>query len=465
MRIIDIISSPWAIIPSKYAEICGIYARHLLGEKVDLAALEAKMGHPLQNIQQTEIYGSVAVVPVHGVLAKKANMLQKISGGTSMELISRDFNAAMESDQIKTILLDVDSPGGTVAGTELLSDMVYKARANGKKIIAVANETMASAAYWIASAADEIYIASSTSEVGSIGVVTEHTDTSEAQAAEGIKKTVIHAGKYKAVGHSNAPLSEDDKGVIQAHLDYTYSIFVNAVARNRGVSAETVLADMADGRIFIGQQAIDAGLVDGVSTLGELIAKYSNNVFSASETTNIIDYLEQDLSGTNANMTTINKAYLALNHADLLAEIQAEATAAVNVAEIQANAANTERERIASILNLPMASAHKDLIHSLAFDGKTTKAEAALALLDAESKRKDTLAASHKADGEALLAIAPSAVAEENVVAMDAEITGKGDEWDNSAELRAEFHNDRAAFDAYKRAIGGNLVRQATTKV
>jgi len=145
-----------------------------------------------------------------------------------------------------------------------------------KPVLALAEGTMASAAYWVGSAAEQIYLSSGTDQVGSIGVIMRQRDTSQAKAAAGIIDTEIVAGKFKNVGSDNGPLSDPDRAVLQDRVDQIYSVFVGDVARQRGTTVERVLSDMADGRVFIGQQAIDAGLADGVSTLDDLVAEVAD---------------------------------------------------------------------------------------------------------------------------------------------------------------------------------------------
>jgi len=130
---------------------------------------------------------------------------------------------------------------------------------------------VASAAYYIASAADKIFISGDMPPIGSIGVVTSHIDYSKMDERHGIKETEIYAGKYKRIASYVEPLSQEGREYIQDRVDYIYSIFVNDVAKYRGVSVDTVLKNMADGQIFIGRQALDAGLVDGVSTFDQLL--------------------------------------------------------------------------------------------------------------------------------------------------------------------------------------------------
>lgn len=272
MKILDVLTSPWAIMPAKLQEIQNIYATHLRGEKIDIAGLEARIGQPLQNKEQGyQVMNGVAVIPIDGVIAKKMNLFTKISGGASTQLIERDLINAMSDPAVESILFHIDSPGGTVDGTAELASSIYGAR--GKKPIAVlADGMMASAAYWIGSAADKIYITGDTTHVGSIGVVATHTDISKAEEKAGYITTEIFAGKYKRIDSSYKPLSDEGRQYIQSHVDYLYSVFVGDVAKHRGVSVETVLQNMADGRLFTGRQAIDAGLVDGVATFSEVIA-------------------------------------------------------------------------------------------------------------------------------------------------------------------------------------------------
>ena len=274
MRVIDILTSPWAIVPEKLNEIVSIYDTHLRGDKIDIKALEAKIGQPLQREEQGyETVDGVAIIPIDGVISKKMNLFTRISGGASTQLVARDLRAALADPDVASIVLHIDSPGGAVDGTADLAGAVFAAR--GKKpIVALADGLMASAAYWIGSAADKIYITGETTTVGSIGVVATHVDMSRYEEKIGVKTTEVYAGKYKRIASSYKPLSDEGRRSIQDHVDYLYSVFVGAVAKHRGVSEDAVLKDMADGRLFVGQQAVEAGLVDGVATLDSLITTH-----------------------------------------------------------------------------------------------------------------------------------------------------------------------------------------------
>jgi signal peptide peptidase SppA len=272
MKVLDILTAPWAIVPEKYNEIREIYFTHLRGEKIDIKEIEAEVGRGLKRREQGyEILDGVAVIPINGVMAKKMNLFSEISGGASTQLIERDFKGALSDHRVKSILLDIDSPGGTVDGTQELANLIYQSR--GKKPIAAFTDgMMASAAYWIGSAADEIFISGDTAQVGSIGVVAAHVDISKAEQNQGIKTTEIVAGKYKRIASRYCPLSEEGKATLQEMVDYIYGVFVDDVAKFRGVSEGQALR-MADGKVFIGKQALKAGLVDGVSSFSDVIGK------------------------------------------------------------------------------------------------------------------------------------------------------------------------------------------------
>jgi len=391
MKLLDILTAPWAIEPAKLLEIQAIYATHLRGDKIDLAAVENKLGRPLDNQPKGySIQDGVAVLPMEGVIAKRANLFMHISGGVSTELAARDLKAALADPAVHSIILSIDSPGGTVDGTISLAQLVAGAE---KPVATLASGTMASAAYWIGSAASAgIYITDATTNVGSIGVVATHTDVSKAQASQGIKTTEIAAGKYKRIASSYEPLSKEGRQTIQDQVDYTYRLFVDAVAQHRGVSADQVLQDMADGRIFIGQQAIDAGLVDGVSTLDALVAQLNERRSSGNPGAGAAP---QATTPSTGKPMTITREQLAADAPDLMASLLAEG-------------ASQERTRIQAVEAQAIAG-HEALINTLKFDGKSTGGDAAMAVLAAEKQARTATAAALAADAPQPLPLVPAA--------------------------------------------------------
>jgi ClpP class serine protease len=165
---------------------------------------------------------------------------------------------------VKGIILAIDSPGGEVNGTSEFAQMVYDAR--GKKpIVAYVSDLGCSAAYWIASAADEIVVAD-TARVGSIGVISAVPDPNAASARE------IQFVSSQSPMKRPDPTTKDGKAEIQRTVDALGEIFVGTVARNRGVSADTVLSDFGRGGVYVGQAAVDAGLADGVGSYESVLA-------------------------------------------------------------------------------------------------------------------------------------------------------------------------------------------------
>jgi ClpP class serine protease len=260
-------------------------------------------------------------------------------------------------------------------------------------VVALIDGLGASAAYWLASQADGIYIADETTWVGSIGVVTAHTDLSKANEMSGRKVTEITAGKYKRIASSHSPLSAEGQMTLQDQVDQVYSVFVDAVAAGRGVSVDAVLADMADGRIFIGQKAVDAGLVDGVSSVAALVAQLNADFVKQQQNPGAsVRPAKNQVHGGHMFKTFATEAEYS---AALKAEFErgqstAVATSSTDLQKTKDEAFNAgataERERIKAVESTPLASAHKDLIATMKFDGKSTPAEAAVAVLTAEEK-------------------------------------------------------------------------------
>jgi signal peptide peptidase SppA len=381
MRLIDIINGAWAIRPAMLEEIQRIYATHLRGDKIDIAKVEAATGKKLDNSRNgSYVIDQVAVIPMIGVIGKRMNLFTEISGGVSTEMIAKDFEQAVNDPSIKGIVLHIDSPGGTVDGTKQLADMIAGYRGT-KPVLACADGCMCSAAYWIGSAADAINIADLTTDVGSIGVVAAHVDVSGWEEKNGIKTTEITAGKYKRAISQYQPLTDEGRAMIQADLDQIYGLFVDAVAGQRGRSVEDVLNTMAEGRVFLGQKAVEAGLVDGVATLAETITQ----VLDLSRTTNSTGWRRAGAAAPDKEKKTMNLEQLKADHPELVEAIVAEAHAgmAEAVAAAKIEGASAEHQRIADV-RAQSIPGHEALVEQLAFDGKSTGADAALAIVNAE---------------------------------------------------------------------------------
>lgn len=263
------ISAPWAIQPDYLARIESLSIEHArtLASNPEAIASRAAPATSTPKVQD-----GIATIELAGPLTKNYNWLTAIMGGTSMQHAGALIAQAAQDPNVKGILLAIDSPGGTVDGTEALARTIREA-ASQKQVMALAGGVMASAAYWAGSAAGAVYLESGTTVVGSIGVVSKHTDISGLESRIGIKTTEIASGKFKRIASVHEPLSQAGRDSIQTQLDYIYGLFVQAVATHRGASVQAVLDRMADGRLFTGQQAITAGLADGFASRAELIER------------------------------------------------------------------------------------------------------------------------------------------------------------------------------------------------
>lgn len=261
---------PWAITRPMLGVITGILARRIAGQDVDQAAIEAALVNR-KNLPQP-MAGSVAIIPVYGVLAPRMNMMSDMSGGTTFEKLTAQLRESVANKTVKTIILDVDSPGGNVAGATEFAREVMRARTK-KPVIAVAQYTMASAAYWIASAATEI-VAAPSACVGSIGVYTSHEDLSAALEMLGVKKTYISAGDGKVDGNEAEPLSPEAEARIQTVVDNCYATMVGDIVKGRGQGMTTArVKNEWKALTYNADEALSLGLIDSIGTLDETIAR------------------------------------------------------------------------------------------------------------------------------------------------------------------------------------------------
>jgi signal peptide peptidase SppA len=262
----------WAITPQMLETIDGIISARMAGGQIDLAAVEAELGRPLDNTRAEKPYtvvDGVAVVSLSGVMGKRMNMFSKISGGMSTEIVRGDIQAAIDDPDVAAIVLSIDSPGGTVDGTAELADFVLRARSE-KPVYAYADGTMASAAYWVGAAAEKIY-GVRTANIGSVSVVVCHYDRSRADDAAGIKRTFVTSGKYKRIANDAEPLSGDGRDYLQEIVDRTHALFIEGIAAGRGMTPEAVDAAMGDGRIFLAAQALELNMIDAIGSLADTI--------------------------------------------------------------------------------------------------------------------------------------------------------------------------------------------------
>jgi len=412
MKLLDVMTSPWAIAPAKLSEIREIYLAHMRGPRIEWKEMEARVLNSLMKRKDEEPYcitDGVAVIDIMGVLAKSAGFFSYLFGASSMIQIGEAIKQALGDSAVNSILLRVDSPGGTVDGTQELAGIVYSVR--GKKpIVTFTDGMMTSAAYWVGASADKVYISGDTTELGSIGTIYTHIDQSAWDEKMGDKYTHIVSGKYKDAASSHKPLSKEGREYLQEQVDYLNGVFIDGIAKSRGVTANKAL-EMADGaRIYIGKQAIDAGLADGVSTYDQLLEKMTaggaaRSVYFKSEKEGTMDINE-----LKEKFPAIYQAVLDQGKTEgMLAGTQAGKEAGMK--EGREAGAAAERQRIAEV-RAQLIPGHEALIESLANDGKTTGPEAAVKVLAAEKEIRKAAAAKIEQDAEAVNKLNQTASAE-----------------------------------------------------
>lgn len=255
--------------------------------------------------------GSTGIISIKGPLVNSDSWLNELFGLVSYTSIRSALIEAATHPRIDRIMLDIDSPGGAVNGVTDTAELVSTIDKQIKPVFAFTDGNMASGAYWIGCSAREVF-ASQVSNVGSIGVVVNHMERSKQLEMAGIKATVIRAGKYKQVGNPNEPLTEEGLGELQGMVDALYKIFVTHVSSERGKSYAFTDQHMAQGRVFLGETAVEVGLVDHVSNFDATLAAISAKTVDRNS-------FSFENNGIGANMSNNKKPLAAAVEAALIA--------------------------------------------------------------------------------------------------------------------------------------------------
>ena len=273
---------------------------------------------------ESMVSNGVYHLPILGSMVHRGGALDAASGIQSYQAIQASLQEALDNPQVKSIMLEMDSPGGSVAGAFDLRDFIMEAKEQ-KPIYAYAKDTMASAAYLIGSAATKVY-GSQTSSVGSIGVVAMHIDQSERNKQQGIKPTFVHAGSMKTAGNPHEPLEGEALNYLQESVNTSYEMFIDAVADARGLDKQDIRDTEA--RVYRGQEAAKLGLIDGVKSydavMEELAGISQRGILTQTKTKGMkmetdVEKLQADLTEAQDKMATLQG-----NHEVLQAAVIAE---------------------------------------------------------------------------------------------------------------------------------------------
>jgi signal peptide peptidase SppA len=294
-------SQYWALEPKYLETMSNVLHRWSAGVEASadvMADVEAaQAARAARQKAVANLGGGIAVLGLYGLISQRASMVDGMSGsgGTSVEKFTQGFREAMADDTVGGIIIDIDSPGGSVAGIQDLWDEIMGAR-GVKPVYGLVNSLCASAAYWIGSACAQMYAVQG-SQVGSIGVYTQHVDASEAMKMEGLNATYISAGKFKVEGNELGPLSEEGRAFTQSQIDAYYTMFTGAVAKGRSAPIGQVRDGMGQGRCLMAADGLAAGMVDGIDTFDSVVKRMSKamKASGASAAAPVLDIAAIDL--------------------------------------------------------------------------------------------------------------------------------------------------------------------------
>jgi signal peptide peptidase SppA len=278
LLVAECLATPWALMPERLHALASIVTRWSVGNAADADTLkQIEIDRVAREIRRASSAApspvGIAVLPLYGVITQRGNMVDAVSGPgmTSTQQFAAALRELVADKSVSQILIDIDSPGGSVYGVCELADEIMAARAQ-KPVVAIANSLAASAAYWIGCAANEFYVTPG-GEVGSIGVWQAHQDFSRALDEAGVTTTLISAGKFKVEGNPYSPLDTEAQSFMQSRVDEYYAAFAKAVSRGRGVPISQVRDGMGQGRVVGAQVALEQNMVDGVATLEDVLSR------------------------------------------------------------------------------------------------------------------------------------------------------------------------------------------------
>lgn len=220
-----------------------------------------------------QVVENVAIVPIQGSMMAKESWLSRVFGIMAYDTIGNIMAEIVKDGGVDTVVLDIDSPGGEAKGLDAATEGIQAAEEAGITVVSHTAGQMASAAYWIGSAAS-VVAASETAEVGSVGVIGVHGEASERNKKEGVTYTVLRKGEEKALASPYEKLSDKARNQIEESMERKYDQFVGAVSQHRGLPSEFVKEKIASGRVFASSEALELGMIDEVIAYNDLVSRY-----------------------------------------------------------------------------------------------------------------------------------------------------------------------------------------------
>ncbi len=489
------IAKYWAIEPDILAKITrnsSAISASFLKRNDDLdeiKSLSFQSERRLSNTRSVLIRDGTAIIPLYGPITARSDLFSFFLGGTSLSDLAKDFQTALDDDQVKAILFDVDSPGGVALGPSEMADAIFKAR--GKKPIwSYVGRNCSSAAYWIASATEKI-IANPSALLGSIGVVTT-IPVQEQPDSEGYKNIEIVSSNAKQKRPD--PRTEEGMAEIKRELNDLEAQFIEAIAKYRNVSLSAVKNDFGQGGVLIGKNAIDCGMADSLGSYEEVIAKLNQKIStnkqinfmtndaaaSAASNLKLIQSKNKNLMSTKETIerSAINADFIKSEFPDIAEKLAKENSDKIRTETKETaftegrkaglvEGAETERKRILAIEEASLPG-HEDLVAKAKQDSEMTADKLALQIIEREKQRSTRYVEQAAAAEKEMPKVTPnfeSASAEKTKVDKDAPLEDRAKaEWQNDAKLRSEFADDYDAYFAFKKASETNQVKILSTQ-
>jgi capsid assembly protease len=450
------IAKYWAIEPDILKSFCRLD---------EIKSLSFQSERRLSNTRSVLIRDGTAIIPLYGPITARSDLFSFFFGGTSLSDLAKDFQTALDDDQVKAILFDVDSPGGVALGPSEMADAIFKAR--GKKPIwSYVGRNCSSAAYWIASATEKI-IANPSALLGSIGVVTtipvqEHPDS------EGYKNIEIVSSNAKQKRPD--PRTEEGIAEIKRELNDLESQFIESIAKYRNVSVNTVKNDFGQGGVMIGKNAVASGMADSLGSYEEVITELNQKI-STNKQINFMSKETIERSAINADFIKSEFPEIAEKLAKENSEKIRNETKETAFADGKKagffEGAESERKRILAIEEASLPG-HEDLVAKAKQDAEMTADKLALQIVAREKQRGTRFVEQAAAAEKEMPKVAPnfeSASQEKSKVSNDAPLEERAkSEWQSDSKLRSEFADDYDAYLAFKKASEANQVKILSTQ-
>ena len=440
------IAKYWAIEPD--------YLRSISKE-----ALSTKSEKHLDNTGSVSIRDGTAIIPIHGPITARNTFFSLFAGGTSLETLAKDFREALSNEDVESILFDIDSPGGVAVGPFEMAEMIFKGRSK-KPIYSYIGRNGSSAAYWLASATEKIFVNPS-ALVGSIGVVTT-IPVQEQPDMDGYKNIEIVSSNANLKRPD--PKTKEGLAEIRRELDDLESTFIESIAKYRSITPEIIKADFGGGGVVIGKEAVKRNMADALGTYEEVLGMLNQQNQSITINNQIMSNKENQ---TNADISKkeITADYIKKEFPDVTKAIIQEVSEDIKKSAFNEGieaGKKQERDRILAIESAALPG-HEDLIEEAKKDGSITAEKLALKIIAAEkSKASDYLANTKKAEEE-IPKIEPNidkSDSGEKQIPKDAPLeTRTKSMWESNAKIRAEFGEDFDAYFAFAKANESGQVR------